>query len=449
LLVGIVVLLVLIAVSGVLSSAEIALSSSNRNKVKMLSEAGNQKAARLLAAIDEPSSFFATTQLYITFIAFFSGAYAVNVFAEPLGNWLHRVGLPLSEGVFEMVVFVVVTALLTYVALIIGELVPKRIAMQYAIPFSLRALSLLKVLSILALPFVKLLSLSANFVLKLIGIKDKNPDDITKEEICLMVESGGEHGHIRESEQDMIVNVFEFDKRTAADICTHRLDVVALSKDADFQTVVDVLTEHNYTRVPVYEESIDHICGILHSKDVLYYMVKHPDTSGFDLQTLIREPYFVPFSKKTDELFQEMREERVYIAVVIDEYGGTMGIVTMADLVEKIMGSIQDEYDVDEKPEIVSIGEGVFEVMGSADLELVQEHFEVELPIEEYDTLSGFLVGRLGYIPAEDERPEVVFEGLRFQIEAVQEKRIAVVRVTQRAEEDAVNIDTKAGGTQV
>ena len=437
-LVGIIVLLVLILVSGVLSSAEIALSSSNRNKVKMLQEAGNPKAARLLAAIDEPSSFFATTQLYITFIAFFSGAYAVNVFAEPLQNWLYRVGLPFSEGVIEMVVFVVVTAVLTYVALIIGELVPKRIAMQYAIPFSLRALTFLKVLSILALPFVKLLSLSANFVLKLLGVKDKNPEDITKEEIRLMVESGGEHGHIHENEQDMIVNVFEFDKRTAADICTHRLDVVALPMDADFQTVVDVLTEHNYTRVPVYEESIDNICGILHAKDVLYYMAKNPDTSNFDMRALLREPYFVPFSKKTDELFQEMREERVYIVVVIDEYGGTMGIVTMADLVEKIMGSIQDEYDVEEAPEIVALGEGAFEIQGSTDLELVQAHFDVDLPVEEYDTLSGFLVGQLGYIPGEDEQPEVVFEGLRFQVESVQEKRIAKVRVTvmQSAAED-------------
>jgi len=415
-------------VSGVLASSEIAVSSSNRNRVKMQADTGDKRAARLLATKDDPHSFFATTQLYYTFIGFFSGAYAASSFTAPLVDLARRLGLPVSDSVAEPLMFILITATLTYVSLILGELVPKRIAMQYAIPYSLRILPVLNVLSILALPFVKLLSASSKLVLKLIGIKDDTPEEnITKDEIRMIVEAGSEHGHIAESEHGMIENIFGFDKLTAEDVCTHRPDVIALSIDAEFKTVVDVWTRENYTRVPVYEKNLDDICGILHSKDMLNYLVKGSDVSGFEIKSLMREAYFVPHSKKADELFQDMRGEQVYIAVVIDEYGGTLGIVTMEDLVEKIVGSIQDEYDTDEQPDIVPIDDRTFRIQGGAGLEKVQNRFGTPLPVDEYDTLSGFLVGRLGYIPAEDEQPEVTFEGLLFKVEKIQKKRIASV----------------------
>ena len=425
---SIIVLLVLTLISGVLSASEIALSSANRNRVKMRAEAGDKKAERLLKVMDEPNRLFATTQLYITFIAFFIGAFAANSFTDPL---VALTGLP------ETVVFIAITALLTYFTLILGELVPKRIALQYAIPFALRAIVLLRVLSILALPFVKLLSVSAKLVLRLIGIQgDKPEEDVTKEDIQLLVESGSEHGNIAESEQGMIENIFAFDTMTAAEICTHRIDLVALPVDAEFQTVLDTLTEEQFSRVPVYEDDLDHICGILHVKDMMHYMANHADTSDFDLKALLREPYFIPSSKKTGELFQEMRRERAYIAVVVDEYGGTMGIVTMEDLVVEIVGSIHDEYDTAE-PEIVPIDENTFHIQGGTYLETVRDFFDVELPVDEYDTLSGFLVGQLGYIPDEDEKPEITFGGLTFKIESVQEKRVALVRAVKHPEEEA------------
>ena len=427
---SVIILVVLILISGVLSSLEIALSSSNRNKVKMRADAGDKRAVRLLATIDDPHNFFATTQLYITFIAFFSGAYAASSFTDPFVSLIRRVGLPVSEYVAEPLVFILITAALTYVALVFGELVPKRIAMQYAMPFALRILPFLNVLSILAYPIVKVLSASARLILKLIGIKDDNlQEDITKEEIRLMVESSSDHGHIAETEQGMIENIFEFDKLTAGDICKHRIDVVALPIDADFNSVVDVLTVENYTRVPVYEESLDNVRGILHAKDVLHYMVTNSDLSSFDLRTLMREAYFAPLSKRADELFQELREEHIYMAVVIDEYGGTLGIITMEDLVEKIVGSIHDEYDEDELPDITPLGENTFRMLGTTGLEAVQDHLEVPLPVDEYDTLSGFLVGQLGYIPSEDEKPEMTFSGVLFKVESVHEKRIEAVTV--------------------
>ena len=431
-LVSIIVLFVLILISGILSSSEIALSSSNRNKVKLLADKGNKKAVRLLATIDKPNTFFATTQLYITFISFFSGAYAASSFTAPIVGWVLRRNLPISENVAETLVFILITAALTYVSLILGELVPKRIAMQYSIPFALRALLFLKALSILALPFVKLLSLSAKLILKLIRIKDNSPEEAaTKEEIRLIVESSGEQGHIAETEQGMIENIFKIEKLTAGEICKHRMNVTALPVDTDYQTLLDMLTGEFYTRIPVYEESIDNIRGILYTKDVLRYMAAGSDASDFDIKNLMREGYFVPSSIKADELFQDMRNDRVYMAVVVDEYGGTLGIITMEDLVVKIVGKIHDEYDVDEIPDIVPLGEHVFQIQGTTHLEAVQNHFGVTLPVNEYDTLSGFLTGLLKYIPAEDEKPEITFNGLLFKVKKIADKRIAVVRVTR------------------
>ncbi|MCL2380829.1 MAG: hemolysin family protein [Treponema sp.] len=437
-LVSIVILFVLILVSGVLSSSEIALSSSNRNKVKMLVDKGNKKAAGLLDTIDKPNRFFATTQLYITFIAFFSGAYAANSFTDPIMGWVSRSGLPVPEYIAEPVVFFLITAVLTYFSLIFGELVPKRIAMQYAIPFSLKTLPFLKALSTLALPVVKLLSASARLVLKLLGVKDTKPEtDVTKEEICMMVESGTEHGHIDENEQGMIENIFKINQLTAGDICTHRLKLAALPLDADYKTVIEILTEKYFSRVPVYEENLDNVRGFLHTKDVLNYVASSPDTSKFDIKTLMREAHFVPLSKKADELFQEMRKERTHMAVVLDEYGGTLGIVTMEDLMEKIVGSIQDEYDSDELPDIAPAGEHAFKIQGTTALEAVQNHFDIPLPVDEYDTLSGFLVGQLGYIPSEGEKPEVSFGGLDFKVESLHEKRVATVMVRKTPEGEA------------
>ena len=435
-IVSIVILLILILISGLLASSEIAVSSSNRNKVKMSADKGEKKAQRLLSTIDKPHRFFATTQLYYTFIAFFSGAYAANAFTEPLANLAVRVGLPVTPYMVEPVAFIVVTALLTYFSLILGELVPKRIAMRYAIPYALRILPFLHVLSLIALPFVKLLSASAKFVLKLLRFKDDNPEAIiTKEEISQMVESSSEQGHIAESAHGMIQNIFNIDQLTAGEICTHRLDIVALPLDADFKTVVDLLTGKYYSRVPIYEESLDNIRGFLHSKDVFNYMVANPDHSNFEIKTLMRKAHFVPISKKADELFQEMRKERTNLVVVIDEYGGTLGIVTLEDVFEKIVGSIQDEYDVDELPEIIPIGDEEFKIQGTTALAAVQTHFDIPLPVDEHDTLSGFLVGQLGYIPAEDEKPEVTYKGLHFKAVTIQEKRIAEVTVKRYNEE--------------
>jgi len=430
LLFSIIVLIILILISGMLSSSEIALSSSNRNKVKIRADKGEKKAIRLLKTIEKPHTFFATTQLYITFIAFFSGAYAASSFTDPITKWILEKGLSVSANVMETLVFIFITAVLTYVSLIFGELVPKRIAMKYAIPFSLGMQPVLKALSIIALPFVKFLSASAKLILKLIRFKDDNNDDAaTKEEIRMIVHTSSEQGEIAESEHGMINNIFKIDKLIAGDICKHRLEVIALPIDVSFETVMEMLKGEFYTRIPVYYESIDDIRGILYTKDVLRYLAANKDTSSFDIKQLIREAYFVPFSIRADELFQDMQKEHVYFAIVVDEYGGTLGIITMEDLVVKIVGKIHDEYDAVETPDIVPAGENTFKISGTASLEKVQNHFDIPLPIDEYETLSGFLIGQLKYIPAEDEKPEVTFNGLHFKIQKIKDLRITSATV--------------------
>jgi len=343
---SVIVITILIIISGVLSGAEIALSSSNRNKVIMLADGGDKRAARLLATMDEPNNFFATTQLYITFIAFFSGAYAARAFTAPFVGLLKSAGLPVSENVTETIVFILITVILTYFALVFGELVPKRIAMQYSIRFALRILPILRVLSIIAYPVVLLLSASAKLIMKILRIKEETIEDhATKEEIRLIVETSSEHGHIAKSEHGLILNIFKIDKLTAGDICTHRLDVVALPIDADSQAIAALLASEFYTRIPIYEESLDKICGVLYTKDILRYLASNRDLSGFDIKSMMREVQFAFHSKRIDELFQEMRKDRTFMSVVVDEHGGTMGIVTMEDLIEQIVGNIRDEYD--------------------------------------------------------------------------------------------------------
>jgi len=427
-LVSIGILAVLILVTGVFAAMEIALSSSNRTKVKILAESGDKKAKRLLKALEEPISFFATTQLYITFITLFSGMYAANSFTDPIVEWALRQNIA-SETALAPIVFIVVTVVLTYFTLIFGELIPKRIALRNGIKFALATINLLNVLSKIVLPFVKILSMSANGLLRLFGVRlNEDEENITKEEIRMLLESSSEIGSIDESELDILSHVLELDERTVVDACVHRVDIVALPISASYDEIINILITEKYSRLPIYEESIDNIKGILHIKDLLKYMVENQDTSDFEIMTLLREPYFVPSIKKPDELLREMQKIGVYMAIIIEEHGGTLGLVTTEDLVEEIVGSILDEYDAVEQQDITPAEDNTFILQGSMELIKVQEHFKMDLPVDEYDTLSGFIIGQLRRIPMDDETPELEYNGLSFMVEKMQDKKVVTVR---------------------
>jgi putative hemolysin len=299
--------------------------------------------------------------------------------------------------------------------------IPEKVAFAVAKP--------LYVIAKLTSPFVKFLSISTNGVVRLLGF-DPNADEevVTEEEIRMMVDVGGEKGVIEDDQKEMINNIFEFDDMDAGDVMTHRTDVVAADvNDTTLEEFMALAIEHGRSRIPLYDEDIDNIVGIVYIKDLLKYVGKEVKVKG-TLKNIMREPYFVPESKDCGELFKEMRLQRIQMAVVVDEYGGTAGIVTLEDIVEAVMGDIQDEYD-EEEEEISKIDENTFTVEGTIDIEEIDELIGRELPEGDYETLAGFIMDELQCIPKQGEMNEVVFENVKFTVLEVEDRRIEKIKV--------------------
>lgn len=423
-----VVLVLLIGLNAFFAASEIALISLNDNKIRYMAEEGNKKAKLLSVLLSEPSKFLATIQIGITLAGFMASAFAAESFSDPLVRFLVSTGIAIPESILKTISLILVTILLSYFTLVFGELVPKRLAMKKAEAISMRVASPLNFLSVVASPFVRFLTASTNFFVRLFGVDpNAREEEVTEEEIRMMVDVGEEKGTIHETEKEMINNIFEFDNKYVTEIMTHRTDIVGVPTDAGLEEVLAVFHEEKYTRLPVYEDNIDHIVGILHVKDLIN-ILGSGNTTDFSIGTILRKPYFVPSSRKTDMLFKDLKQSKTHLAVVIDEYGGTAGIVTMEDLIEEIVGNISDEYDEEER-EVDKIDEGTFVIKGYVSLDTVAELLETELPVEEYETLSGFLIGQLGRIPQADEKPEIEFNGLVFKVKEMEGKKIARVKV--------------------
>jgi putative hemolysin len=411
------------------AASEIALISLNDNKIRLMAEEGNKKAKLLKHLLSEPSRFLATIQIGITLAGFLASAFAAEGFSERLVNLFKLTGLAVPDSWLKTISLILITMILSYFTLVLGELVPKRLAMKKAESISMFVVGPLNILSAVSSPFVKLLTLSTNFFVRLFGVDPHAEDEkVTEEEIRMMIDVGEEKGTIHETEKLMINNIFEFNNKTVSDIMTHRTEIVALPVGADLDEVLRVINTEKYSRIPVYDENIDDIIGLLHTKDLIYYLTDNRIREKFFLKKIMRKPFFVPASKRTDELFKELQQNRMHIAVIIDEYGGTAGIVTLEDLIEEIVGNIFDEDDEEEKL-FDKLDENTFLINGSASLDDVKDYLNVELPIEEYETLSGFVIGQLGRIPERDDNPVVEFNGLVFKVEEVEEKRLAKVKV--------------------
>lgn len=416
--------------NGFFAASEIALISLNDNKIKARAEEGDKKAIQINNLLKEPSKFLATIQIGITLAGFLASAFAADTFAEKLVYLIQSNGITISEVWLRNISVIFITLILSYITLVFGELVPKRIAMKKAESIAEFVVGPISALFIIASPFVKLLTLSTDFFVKLFGIDPYEEDDtITEEEIRMMIEIGEEKGTIDYIEKEMLNNIFEFDDKTVAEIMTHRTDIAAIPIEASLAEIIELINREGFTRFPVYEGGIDNIVGILHVKDIIKSIdIDKIKETNFEVRDLIRPPYFVPSSKKTDELFRELQKNKVHMAIIIDEYGGTAGIVTMEDLIEEIVGNILDEYD-EEEENIEKQDENTFIINGTVNLEVVGDLFDVKLPIDEYETLSGFIIGQLGRIPQEGERPEIEYNGLMFKVEEVEEKRITKVKV--------------------
>ena len=434
LLLEILLLIVLILCNAFFAASEIAIISLNDAKIRKMAEDGHKKAKQVLRLTADSSNFLATIQIGVTLAGFLTSATAAQSLAGPLANWF--VGLvPALEphvAVIQNVSVVVVTILMSYFSLVFGELVPKRIAMQKAEALSFAFIGVLRGVAIITRPFVKFLSLSTNLVVRLFGI-DPHADEenVTEEEIRMMVDVGEEKGVIEGVQKEMINNIFEFDDITAEDIMTPRTDVAALDIEDGIAEALRIGVEEGYSRLPVYEDDIDNIIGLLYIKDLLPY-VGQEIPKDVSIRHLLREAYFVPGTKRCGELFSEMTEKHIQMAIVVDEYGGMSGIVTMEDLLEEIVGNIYDEFDPSEDAEIEKLGDNLWRVTGTVDLETLAEALDVDLPLdEEYDTLGGMVFSSFDSIPEDGSTPEVTMHGLHIQVESIVDHRVEKALVSK------------------
>ncbi len=426
-----IILFLLIMVNAFFAMSEIAIISLNDNKIEKMAEEGNKKAAQVLKLTKDSSGFLSTIQIGVTLAGFLTSATASQSFADMLTERLARTSVVsvIPLGVISALSTVLITVIMSYFSLVLGELTPKKIAMHAPEKVSFTVVPVLLFVNKTARPFVKLLSASTNGIVRIFGI-DPNADEdiVTEEEIRMMVDVGQEKGVIEDVQKEMINNIFEFDDMDVADIMTHRTDIECVDIDEQLSDVIDKSIEFGYSRIPVYKEDQDNIVGIVYVKDLLKYVGTNlPKTKS--IKDFMREAYYVPETKQCSELLTQMLEKHVQMAVVVDEYGGTAGIVTLEDVIEAIVGNIQDEYD-NEDEEISRIDETTFTIDGITDIEEVEEQLGIKIPDGDYDTLGGFIISLLGYLPTENGEEDVAeYENIRFTVLNVEERRIGKVKV--------------------
>ncbi len=428
----IIVLAILILINAFFAATEIAFISLNDAKIEKQAKEGNKKAKQIKKMLREPSKFLATIQIGITLAGFLSSAFAADAFADDLAPMLQNL-IPLGLTAWRNISIILITIILSYFSLIFGELVPKRLAMRNSEKIAFGTIGIIRTISIITAPFVKLLTASTNGVSKLFGISGTDEETVTEEEIRMMVDVGEEKGSIKEEERELINNVFEFNDKVVSEIMIHRKDIYAIDINSDIDNILKELDEYKYSRIPVYEENIDNIVGMLFIKDLLANVNKKEKVK---IAKIIREPYFVSDNKPIDELFRDLQKNKHQLAIVLDEYGGTAGLVTMEDIIEELVGNIFDEYDEEEK-EFEKIDDNTFLISGSVSIHDLRKILGVEIPEGEYDTLSGYLIELLGRIPSDDEKPVIETKRVTYKIEDYEEKRILWVKACRNnVEED-------------
>lgn len=433
----VVILIILILVNGYFAASEIAFISLNDTKIAKQAKEGNKKAKQILKMLENPSRFLATIQIGITLAGFLSSAFASDAFASKLAPILNEWIPAVSIGVWQSISIIIITVILSFFTLVFGELVPKRLAMKHYEKIAYMTIGVIRAIYVVTIPFVKLLTLSTNLVSKIFGVSEKDEEIVTEEEIKMMVDEGEEKGSIEEEEKNLINNVFEFNDITVSEIMTHRTDIYAIDIDQNLNDLIEELDEYKYSRIPVYEESVDEIKGILYLKDLLKYL---KNKNNIELKTIIHPAYFVAQSKPINEVFKELQKNNNQMAIVLDEYGGTAGLVTMEDILEELVGDIFDEYDEIEK-EYEKIDDNTYLINGNVTINDVKKILEISIPEGDYETLSGYLQDMLGRIPEDEEKPIVETSDATYKIEEYEDKRILKVKVCknntiQEAEEE-------------
>ena len=420
----IIVLIILIFLNAFFAAAEMAFVSLNDAKIDKQVKEGNKKAKSIQKMLKDPSKFLATIQIGITFAGFLSSAFASEAFASELAPVLNNLVPQVNIAVWNSISIVLITIILSYFTLIFGELVPKRLAMKYSEKIAFATIKVIRAVSVVASPFVKFLTFSTNVVSRIFGITGQEEETVTEEEIRMMVDVGEEKGTIDKTEKEMINNVFEFDDKIVSEIMIPRTEMFAVDANSTISEVIEELSEDGrYSKIPVYEEDLDEITGVVYVKDIL----TSQKNKNNKIKGLVKEAYYVSESKPIRELFDELRQNKKQIAIIIDEYGGTSGMVTMEDILEEIVGEIYDEYDEVTK-KFEKIDENTYRFDGSLAIYEVEKILETEIPEGEYDTLSGYLIEQLGAIPKDKEKHTVETEKVTYYIEKCKDKRIITVK---------------------
>ena len=419
--------LILIALNAVFACAEIATISMNDTKLEKMAASGNKKAVTLKKLTSQPARFLATIQVAITLSGFIGAAFASDNFADRLMLLIQKTGISVSESVLRPVCVVIITLLLSYLTLVFGELVPKRIGMKYAESLALNMAKMIRIVQTVFAPLVWLLNISTNAVLRLFGIDPNKEDDaVTEEEILMMTDAGAEKGTIDATENRIIKNVFAFDDLTAGQICTHRTDVTVLWEEDDLAVWRETLEQEPHSFYPVCGDRIDTIKGVLSARD--YFRT---ETSSRDAvyKNAVHSPFFVPESMKADKLFELMRKRGAsHFAVILDEYGGMSGILTMTDLLEEIVGDFDGSED---KPMLMKLSDDTWTVPGLMPLTDVCEALDITLPSDEYDTFGGYVISKLGSIPDDNSKTEFDSDGLHIELQKVCNHRIELCKVVK------------------
>lgn len=431
---------ILIFLNAFFAAAEIAVISLNASKLRKSAEDGDKTCARLLKLVEEPSGFLSTIQIGITLAGFLGSAFAADNFSGYLVDWVYKDlgfhSLPVS--VLDTLSVIVITIILSYFTLIFGELVPKRIAMQKSFAVAKFVYRVVSFVALIMKPAVAFLSLSTNLVLKMFGMKTEAEEEtVTEDEIRLMVELGEENGSIDSDEKEWIQNVLEFNDTIVRNCMTHESEIVAISADATDEEITQLITESGTSRYPVYQNDLHDIIGVLNART---FLLSRANGEKTDIRKLLRPAYFIPETVHASTLFRDMQKQKLHIAIVVDEYGDTSGIVTLEDLVEEIFGNIYDEFDENEPAEIEQLKENLWRVTGTADVDDIAKELDIDLPeSSDYTTLGGMVFSNLKTIPKDGTTVDLDVGDIHIHVDAISRRRIQsalVSKVEKEPEEE-------------
>jgi putative hemolysin len=435
-----ILLVVLISLNAFFAASEIAIVSVPKVHLKQMMDNGNKTAELLFHLADESSRFLATTQIGMTLMGFLASATAAVSLSDGLGAAIEKIPIAGIEQSAHGIAVAIITIILAMFTLIFGELVPKSIALQHTLRIGLFVARPIDLLSRLFNPLVRFLVGASNVIVKPFGGKPRRGLPIvTEEEIKTMVDASEEGGAIEEDEREMIYSIFEFGDTLAREVMVSRVDIVAIEAATPVLDAIELVTQHNHSRVPIYQGNIDNIIGVLYAKDLLKVLREkgREASNQIQLSALVRPATFTPETKKVDELLEEMQKRRVHMAIVIDEYGGTAGLVTIEDILEEIVGEIQDEYDQAEEPMTQTVNDQEWIIDARANLNDVNDLLQSEMPDDEADTLGGFVYSQLGKVPLPGD--EVHYKNIILKVMNIAGRRIGKIRVTKRPEEQLVD----------